>query len=339
MLVRVSKTSRGLSDAKKEKDNEFYTRVEDVESFLLPYAADGFFQGMNVFCNCNDGDWSEIFKFFARRFDQLGLKSVSGTLYPEGKLIKKVNSKEDPEEIDLKGNGSYDSEECIELAKNSDLIITNPPFSEMKGYYAMLKEVKTKFMVILPRRIVSDIALEDYMAGKLHIRSNCISKYTDKNKQIKKGGDGAHWFTNVKTDHRPSSQKDVISFSKYKGNEDYYPKILFTDIIFVKYTNRIPIDYDGLMGVPLSYIVKHNPDNYKILGTLKGSKIPRIKVNMVENDGKYFIPTDIASKKAKPMCLIPYNAEIHGRDSIYCHPETKEILKSGGDRFIITKRV
>ena len=146
-----------LSNAKKAKNNEFYTQLSDIENELKHYKSH--FAGKVVYCNCDDARKSNFFRFFQKKFSDYGLKKLVTTSYNEdghGSVLvyegdTNGNGKLDDNEVkvsELKGNGDFRSEECIELLKEADIVVTNPPFSLFRDYIATLVEYGKKFLVI-----------------------------------------------------------------------------------------------------------------------------------------------------------------------------------------------
>ena len=153
----MAKKNTNLHNAKKVKNDEFYTQLSDIEKEMAHYK--DFFKGKVVYCNCDDARESNFFKFFANNFESLGLKKLITTGYKENrkgvKLVyggdKNGNFMVDDAEVavtELEGNGDFRSEECIELLKECDVVVTNPPFSLFREYIAQLMEYGKKFLII-----------------------------------------------------------------------------------------------------------------------------------------------------------------------------------------------
>jgi len=190
---------------------------------------------------------------------------------------KNGNNIPDPEEIGihpLKGDGDFRSRECIELLKQADIVVTNPPFSLFREYVAQLMEYDKKFLIIghqnaamykeiFPLIMHNKIWLGyGFKGGAGHF----ISKYEDR----ATAGDhregmirvsGVHWFTNLEIKKR---QDNIILYKHYTPEE--YPHYVNYDAIEVSKTADIPCDYGGVMGVPITFLDKYNPSQFEILG-------------------------------------------------------------------------
>lgn len=285
--------NKNLNAAKEAKKDEFYTQLEDINNELRHYREH--FRGKTVLCNCDDPRVSNFFTYFAYNFEFLGLKRLITTCYKNQDMDlfsqnkseqaiyliydgdKNGNNIPDPEEIGihpLKGDGDFRSRECIELLKQADIVVTNPPFSLFREYVAQLMEYDKKFLIIghqnaamykeiFPLIMQNRIWLGyGFKGGAAHF----ISNYKD----TATAGDhregmirvsGVHWFTNLEIKKR---QDNIILYKHYKPEE--YPHYVNYDAIEVSKTSDIPCDYDGVMGVPITFLDKYNPDQFEILG-------------------------------------------------------------------------
>lgn len=285
--------NNNLNAAKEAKKDEFYTQLEDINNELRHYREH--FRGKTVLCNCDDPRVSNFFNYFAYNFEFLGLKRLITTCYKNQDMDlfsqnkseqaiyliydgdKNGNNIPDPEEIGihpLKGDGDFRSRECIELLKEADIVVTNPPFSLFREYVAQLMEYDKKFLIIghqnaamykeiFPLIMSNKIWLGyGFKGGAGHF----ISKYEDR----ATAGDhregmirvsGVHWFTNLEIKKR---QDDIILYKHYTPEE--YPHYINYDAIEVSKTADIPCDYDGVMGVPITFLDKYNPNQFEILG-------------------------------------------------------------------------
>lgn len=276
-----------LHQAKKAKNDEFYTQLTDIEKELVNYV--DFFAGKTVYCNCDDARESNFFKYFSNRFEELGLKKLIATGYKEnGKGVvliyegdKNCNHIVDNEEInvtELKGDGDFRSDECIEFLKEADVVVTNPPFSLFREYVAQLMEYDKKFLIIgnmnaITYKEIFPLIRDNRLWLGPSITSgdrkfNVPDNYplnaagcgidTNGNKFIKVKG--VRWFTNI--DHK-KRHEDLMLYKKYTQEE--YPKYDNYDAINVDKTSDIPIDYDGVMGVPITFLDKYNPNQFEIV--------------------------------------------------------------------------
>ena len=271
-----------LNNAKKAKNDEFYTQLSDIEKEMAHYKE--FFKGKIVYCNCDDARESNFFKFFANNFESLGLKKLISTGFKEnGKGVKLVyegdknnNFMVDDEEVavtELEGNGDFRSEECVELLKECDVVVTNPPFSLFREYIAQLMEYGKKFIVIGPQNAVTYKEIFPLLKdNKMWWGTDCVrwfivSEKMNKTTKISYNGetiaegDRSRWFTNIPHNRR---NIELDLYKKYSANE--YPKYDNYDAINVDKTTDIPMDYDGVMGVPITFLDKYCPTQFDIIG-------------------------------------------------------------------------
>ena len=283
-----------LHNAKKARNDEFYTQLSDIEKEMAHYK--DFFKGKIVYCNCDDARDSNFFKFFANNFESLGLKKLISTGYKEnGKGVKLVyegdkngNFMVDDAEIavtELEGNGDFRSEECIELLKECDVVVTNPPFSLFREYIAQLMEYGKKFIIIGEQNAIINKDIFPYVKNNelwwgASIHSGDRKFYVPDNYPLNAatcGVDedgkrfvrvkGIRWWTNIEnTTH--STPMDL--FKKYSADE--YPKYDNYDAINVDKSADIPMDYDGVMGVPITFFDKYCPTQFEILGVTNNTK-------------------------------------------------------------------
>lgn len=306
-----------LLRANREKNDEFYTRLTDIEKELRHYRKH--FKGKTILCNCDDPFESNFFKYFVLNFNKLGLKKLIATCYAtsaisnkefslskvlgndeakEGRPYKAVVTKiydatgdggidmldvaelfkiGENELTELKEDGDFRSDECLELLKEADIVVTNPPFSLFRDYVATLVEYDKKFIIIGNQNaiICKEIfpLLKDNMmwlgnnnpAPKLFY----VPTVLEERKNIKKDENGnlvasfgnICWYTNLDIKKR---HEDLILIKKY--NPDNYPKYDNYDAINVNKVKDIPYDYEGVMGVPITFLDKYNLNQFEILG-------------------------------------------------------------------------
>ena len=282
------------NNAKRAKKDEFYTQLSDIENELRHYKSH--FHGKTVLCNCDDPRISNFFHYFAYNFEHLGLKRLITVCYKnqEPDLFsmntceqaiwldyqgdRNGNAIPDPDEIGirpLKGDGDFRSPECIELLKQADIVVTNPPFSLFREYVAQLMEYGKKFLIIGHQNAIHYKEIFPYIQNNqlwlgYGFKGNAghfISKYEDTaTASDHRAGmirvSGVTWFTNLEIQKR---HEDVILFKHYTPEE--YPKYDNYSAINVNKTSEIPLDYDGIMGVPITFLSKYNPAQFEILGT------------------------------------------------------------------------
>lgn len=270
-----------LHNAKQAKNDEFYTRLEDIEKEVKHYRQH--FNGKVVYCNCDDSKKSNFFKYFALNFERLGLKKLIATGYNKGghgsvfvyEGDKNGNNIPDDNEIanrELKGDGDFRSPECVEFLKEADIVVTNCPFSLFREYIAQLMEYEKKFLVIGPQNAMTYKEIFPLIKnGTIWWGYDCIRWFytnfkTDKSKIDENGsilteGDRSRWYTNLAHDKR----NDRLELYK-RYSIEYYPKYENYDAIEVSKTCEIPMDYDGVMGVPITFLDKYNPEQFEIVG-------------------------------------------------------------------------
>ena len=279
-----------LSNAKRAKNDEFYTQLSDIENELKHYK--NHFAGKVVYCNCDDARESNFFRFFQKKFSDYGLKKLITTSYNEnghGSVLvyegdTNGNGKLDDNEVkvsELKGNGDFRSEECIELLKESDIVVTNPPFSLFREFIATLVQYDKKFLVIGNNNAItykeifplikenklwlgfSDNKTMEFVMPDSYEKYNYIDK---KGRKIGKVP-AISWFTNLEHSKR---NDEIILYKKYTSEE--FPKYDNYDAIEVSRVCEIPKDYNGVMGVPITFLGKYNPSQFEIVGLTSSSK-------------------------------------------------------------------
>ena len=271
MTVKQSGNAN-LHKARKARLDEFYTRLEDVEAELQHYP--NAFRGKVVYLNCDDPS-SAFWKYFADRFAALGLKELVATKYPEGLLYRLKSAGGAVEVVELEGDGDFRSPECVEVLKQSDVVVTNPPFSKFRALIGQLMEYGKKFLVIGNMNAINYkevwplIQASDLWLGVQSPKRFIVGDtMPDKAGQtINQAGEREQafgnilWFTNL--DHHRRHQP--LPLSKTYTPEEF-PHYDNYDAIEVSKVKDIPADYDGVMGVPITFLDKWNPDQFEILG-------------------------------------------------------------------------
>lgn len=279
--------NKNLQAAKAAKKDEFYTQLTDIEKELRHYKEH--FQGKTVLCNCDDPRVSNFYKYFSMKFEQLGLKRLICTCYKNQEVdLFSTHTCEQAVYIDytggdenilpLKGDGDFRSQECIELLKQADIVVTNPPFSLFREYVAQLMKYEKKFLIIgnmnaikynliFPYIMNNQIWLgHGFQAGNAYfsipddqIINYASGVYNPDTKLVKFRN--CAWFTNLDHDKR---HEPIILYKKYNATD--YPKYDNLDAIEVSKTDEIPEDYFETMGVPITFIDKYCPEQFEILG-------------------------------------------------------------------------
>lgn len=331
-----------LTDAKKAKNDEFYTQYADIQKEIgayLMYDPDTF-RDKVVYCNCDDPFESNFFKYFVLNFKRLGLKKLITTSYKPSPIAntqlaligddrilesekgrpkqtankfiisevsdydedgqfnledvaKQLKENKNNEWTSLKGDGDFRSQECIELLKQSDIVVTNPPFSLYREYVAQLIEHDKKFVIIGSKNTITYKEIFPLIKeNKLWVGTSSFSKdilfiapknadLSDKPKTAVRVVDGVKylrspsvWFTNLDHGrrHQPlqlMTTADNLKFNKKMKGRTAYDRYDNYNAIEVPFTDAIPSDYNGLMGVPISFLDKYSPEQFEILAITK----------------------------------------------------------------------
>jgi hypothetical protein len=299
--------NKNLHKAKHGKNDEFYTQLSDIERELKHYKHH--FKDKVVYCNCDDPRVSNFFHYFSYNFDKLGLKKLITTcyksqswelfsdnsseraIYLEYKGDKNGNKVPDPDEIGihhLEGDGDFRSRESVELLKQADIVVSNPPFSLFREYVAQLIEYDKKFIIIGNKNAITYkeifllIKQNKLWVGNTPMSSDLLFDVPDEYAEYlltsKKEGSGykiidgkikgraqAIWLTNINYNER---FEDLILYKKFVGNESEYPTYDNYDAINIDKTKDIPNDYTGVMGVPITFLDKYNPHQFQLLGIM-----------------------------------------------------------------------
>ena len=365
--------NKALGEAKKQKKDEFYTQLGDINAELRHYSAH--FAGKVVFCNCDDPYESNFFKYFAANFNALKLKRLVATCYagspvagrqleldlfggndlaaknaenakglvdasrlriPHKIVINEVVDMNGDGRIDLadvewlikndknvltrlEGDGDFRSAECVELLKESDIVVTNPPFSLFREYVAQLIQYEKKFLIIGNKQAIK------YKEVFPLIRDNKLwtgyrgfsggmwfnAAYEGKTEKIVNGerliNVASIGYTNLEHKKR---HEEYVFIRRY--NQDDYPSYANYDAIDVAESNAIPEDWDGMMGVPITFLDKYNPEQFEIVGIAEGDSgkelglrpVPKSlkKINPSLRDGQLYLMKE--GKPVKPFSRI-----------------------------------
>lgn len=283
-----------LGQAKKAKKDEFYTQLTDIEKELRHYK--DHFRGKTVLCNCDDPKVSNFFVYFVRNFNELGLKRLITTCYKNTQ--PDLFSQHDEEHAvwldyqggddnnpdvaaiaatarPLKGDGDFRSAECIELLKEADIVVTNPPFSLFREYVAQLIKYEKKFLIVGSMNSISykeifPLIKENkmwigYNNPKMFL-TNEIEVCDEKKQTLIEGQvyqkfGNITWYTNLEHTKR----HDPLDLYRKYTPEDY-PKYENYDAINVDKISDIPVDYMDMMGVPITFIDKYCPEQFELIG-------------------------------------------------------------------------
>lgn len=299
--------NESLHAANRAKKDEFYTQLADIENELRHYKEH--FKGKTVICNCDDPRVSNFSVYFVLNFKALGLKRLITTCYKnnEPDLFSmneceravyaiyegdpECNSPEDAKQIPYHefehSDGDFRSPECIELLKEADIVVTNPPFSLFREYVAQLIKYDKKFVIVghqnaITYKEIFPLIKENRLwlgVGFKGGAGHFYSKYED----VASAGDhrdgmirvsGVTWFTNLDIAKR---HEELILYKKYTPKE--YPLYDNYDAIDVSKSNEIPFDYDGYIGVPITFLYKYNPEQFEIIQFRKGNNGKDLSIN------------------------------------------------------------
>lgn len=300
-----------LTGARRNVNDEFYTRREDIELELKHYKP--YFKGKKVLCNCDDPFESNFFKYFALNFNSFGLKKLTATCYngspiagneleldfgekaKTNRIAYKVELSEvaditgdgaiDMEDIkatlktvkvvsELKGNGDFRSAECVDLLKDADIVVTNPPFSLFREFLELLDKHNKQFIIIgntnaLTYKIAFQMFQQDkirtgytnFNTGMYFNVPDSFEKYhhIENGKKLVRVA-ASCWYTNLPVEKH---KDELILFKQYDAL--MYPKYQDYDAIEVSTYTDIPYNYDGVMGVPITFLDKYNPEQFEII--------------------------------------------------------------------------
>lgn len=292
MKEGVIVANKNLNEARKNKNDEFYTQLSDIENELKHYIK--YFRGKVVYCNCDDPGQSNFWRYFHLNFTYFGLKKLIATHYrAEGGAYTMEYTGENDLNIyegkvkNLKGTGDFRDEECIEVLKQADIVVTNPPFSLFREYLGQLMEYDKKFIILgnkncitykevfpllrddkiwigvtpMGRDLLFDLPVD--CVEQLKAEGKEGSTYKIVNGVIKRRSPSI-WFTNLDHNKRHEPLELLEHYTPEK-----YPKYDNYDAINVDRVYDIPCDYYEAMGVPITFMDKFSPEQFEILGTIR----------------------------------------------------------------------
>lgn len=247
IFKNMANRNSNLHQAKKAKCDEFYTQYADIESELKHYTPQ--FAGKTIYCNCDNPDTSNFTKYFKDSFDALKLKRLISTGYDANGRGKALDYDGQGKTTELQGNGDFRSEECVELLKQADIVVTNPPFSLAREYFKVLFDNNVKFLVISPQNAITYKEIFPYIIqGKLWLGHNMVHDFVQPDGNVKKFGN-ISWFTNMETNKHNHPKCLTKTY-----NEKDYPKFDNYDSINVDKIVEIPYDHEGVIGVPITIL-------------------------------------------------------------------------------------
>lgn len=278
--------NNNLCKARKEKNDEFYTLYEDIENEIINYKEQ--LKDKIIYCNCDKADFSNFYFYFKNNFNNLNLKKVIFTNYEENKTesIKTEITKNGIIQKIINGNGDFRSDECISILKESDIVITNPPFSLFREFIQLFINNNKDFLVIGSLNCVSTKQLFPYFKdNKIFIGLNNLKFFINKEKDLIEFGN-INWFTSLKTNNKKS-----IIFNKENKEYEKYDNY---DAINIDKIKDIPDDYYEEMGVPITFML-YNQDEFDIIGLdyyltkEKNGKLSRFFINNKEKYARIII--------------------------------------------------
>ena len=256
--------NKNLCLAKKRRINEFYTQLTDIKKELKHYK--NHFVNKTVFCNCNDSEESNFWKYFSLNFDKLKLKKLIATRFEKEKSSYRLEMYRDENGLHtnkkaLKQNGDFRSLECVELLKEADIVITNPPFSLFREYVSQLMEYNKQFLIIGNKNAITYKEIFPLLKNNdIWLGYENVKEFKQPDGTIKKFGN-IGWFTNLDISKK---HEDIILYRTYNTTD--YPKYDNYDAINVNKVSEIPADYSGIMGVPITFMDKYNPEQFRVIG-------------------------------------------------------------------------
>ena len=352
----MAKKNSNLHQAKKAKNDEFYTQLEDINAELRHYREH--FRGKTVLCNCDDPRISNFFRYFAYNFEHLGLRRLITTCYKnqDADLFSTNTSEQaiwleyfgdkngdhipSPDEIGIhhfKGDGDFRSAECIELLKQADIVVTNPPFSLFREYVSQLIEYDKKFIIIGNGNAVTYkeifpliksnklwLGASKGIGGKFSFIApkEYEGRYVSEVNGVRLAQvNSACWFTNL--DHH-KRHEELILYKTY--TPDDYPKYDNYDAINVDKTSDIPCDYDGVMGVPITFLDKYNPTQFEIVEFRKGKDGKDLIYSTLQGGGTAVLQNTYSKMSIGGLMNNPKDTMVNGK-SKYARITIRKIKK------------
>ena len=281
----MGKGNAALTRAKKAKNDEFYTQKKDIENELIHYHSQ--LKDKIVYCNCDDYRKSKFVEYFMENFDKIGLKKLISTGF--SKDGQGTYSEYDGTVFKtgfLSGNGDALGEECTEILKQADIVVTNCPFSLFRKYVSHLMKYGKKFLIIGNQNAITYKEIFPYikknelwMGLSMNGSNRWFQAPDDYEVKANAAGykvidgkkyyfvNGVAWFTNIPHNHR---NEPLDLYKKYSADE--FPKYTNYDAIEVSKVSEIPMDYDGVMGVPITFLYKYCPTQFEIVGITENAE-------------------------------------------------------------------
>lgn len=255
----MSKNSN-LNKANKAKNDEFYTHLADIEEELQHYEIH--FKGKVIYCNCDNPKQSNFWRYFEDNFERLGLTALVSTYFvKEGESYCTIKYDNGIKKVKLNGDGDFRSQECIDILKTADIVVTNPPFSLFREYVGQLMEYGKKFLIIGSQNAITYKEFFPLLKdNKVWLGYNGVKQFIEPSGKVKKFGNIC-WYTNLLITKR----NKPIKLTKYYNSKEYLRYDNY-DAINIDKVKDIPMDYEGVMGVPISFMDKYCPEQFEIVG-------------------------------------------------------------------------
>ncbi|MBQ2397544.1 MAG: adenosine deaminase [Bacteroidales bacterium] len=281
--------NENLAVAKQNKNDEFYTTYEMIEQELKEHSEyKEQFRDKTIYCNCDNPLWSEFYAFFRDVAVSWGIKRLIFTGYNENitdddkafalewdrtkdKIVTTTKLK--PRVHELKGNGDFASGECIEYLKQSDIVVTNPPFSKFRQFFDLLMEYKKDFVLVAPvgalgyKNIFPYIKDSKVQVGYMFGKHAILYSESMFDEEVVPFKCNVCFITTLNLD---KPKEDIPLNCLYYGNEEKYPKFDNIDAININKVKDIPKDYYGVMAVPITFLGSYNSEQFKIIDLVNG---------------------------------------------------------------------
>ena len=241
------------------KNDAFFTQLADIEAELNFYR--NHFRNRMVYCNCDNPAHSQFLQYFRQNFDILGLKGIAATHYDVGSITQASLWDAGGHRTWPVSNGDFRSAECMKILHDADIVVTNPPFSLWREFIAALTACRKKFLIVGPlNSITYKEVFPLIQANKLWLGNTQIKSFLTPDNRIQRFGN-VYWFTNL---DYPKRHVPMALHCSY--DPQLYPQYANYDAIEVSKTANIPYNYDGVMGVPISFLTRYCPEQFEILG-------------------------------------------------------------------------
>ena len=288
-----------LHNAKNVKNDEFYTKFSDIENELEHYKS--YFKGKIIYCNCDDPRTSEFWRYFHLNFHKFSICKLLSTYYDRyhftykfeytGGCDEDIN---DCVKTSLKTTGDFRNQDCIRILKESDIVVTNPPFSLFRDFISMLMTYNKKFIIIGSKNSITYKEIFTlFKDNKIWLGYNSVHEFKQPDNTFKKFGN-IGWYTNLKINRKNDK---LVLFERYYDDNGTplpesrikYPKYDNYDAINVDRLSDIPCDYFGVIGVPITFMEHYNPSDFNIIGTDYEYAKPVVLDNGKTGNGRFYL--------------------------------------------------